>query len=147
MMEPIEKQLVAPCGMNCAICSGYLAFKNSLPKKPGKVSHCQGCRPRNKQCAFLKKRCRDGQRLLRGEIDFCFECNHFPCPDLQGLDGRYRQRYGMSMIENLLEIRKDGLQKFLARQRRKYRCPGCGGLICIHNKKCYVCDTIHGWNE
>jgi len=27
-MQAIAPQLVAPCGMNCAICSGYLAYKN-----------------------------------------------------------------------------------------------------------------------
>jgi hypothetical protein len=80
-MELINKELIAPCGMNCAICSGYLAYKNNLPKVRGKISHCKGCRPRNKQCAFLKKRCEDNLKLLRGEIDFCFECDFFPVRD------------------------------------------------------------------
>jgi hypothetical protein len=138
-MEIIDKQLIAPCGMNCAICSAYLAYKNNLPKVRGK---CKGCRPRNKQCAFLKKRCEDNLKLLKGEIDFCFECNSFPCYELKRLDNGYKQKYGMSMIENLIEIKNKGIQEFIKKQYKKYKCPRCGGLISVHSKKCFVCEKI-----
>ena len=35
-MEPgntLIPDLIAPCGMNCAICSGYLAYKNDVKNK------------------------------------------------------------------------------------------------------------------
>jgi hypothetical protein len=138
-MEPIDKQLIAPCGMNCAICSGYLAYKNKLSQVRGK---CKGCRPRNKQCAFLKKRCADNLKLLKGEIDFCFECHCFPCHWLERLDNSYKQKYGMSMIENLIEIKNKGIQEFIKNQYKKYKCPICGSLISVHNKKCFSCEKI-----
>ncbi len=28
----MEERLIAPCGMNCAVCSGYLAMQNDLKK-------------------------------------------------------------------------------------------------------------------
>jgi hypothetical protein len=138
-MELIDKQLIAPCGMNCAICSGYLAYKNNLQKIRGK---CKGCRPRNKQCAFLKKRCEDNLKLLKGEIDFCYECHCFPCRGLERLDNSYKQKYGMSMIENLIEIKNKGIQKFIKNQYKKYKCPTCDGLISVHCKKCFSCERI-----
>lgn len=55
MLESEENELVSPCGMNCSICANYLALKNQLRNKGVKMAFCQGCRPRNKNCAFLKK--------------------------------------------------------------------------------------------
>ena len=41
--------------------------------------------------------------------DFCFDCDKFPCDRLKRLDKRYREKYGMSEIENLNKIREIGL--------------------------------------
>jgi len=59
-----DSELVSPCGMNCAVCSGYLAFKNDVKRKGIRMPYCLGCRPRNKNCAFLKKHC---SKLSNGE--------------------------------------------------------------------------------
>jgi hypothetical protein len=132
-------ELIAPCGMNCALCASYLAYSSGVPKKAGKVSHCTGCRPRDKRCAFIKKRC---VRLARKEIDFCFECGKMPCPDLLRVDKLYRTRYGMSPVANLEFIRTKGMAAFLRRQKKDHACPECGNLVCVHNGKCYACGAI-----
>jgi hypothetical protein len=33
------------------------------------------------------------------------------------------------------------VEKFLKQQEEKYRCPKCGGVICVHDNKCYSCET------
>jgi hypothetical protein len=134
-----DSDLIAPCGMNCGICSAYLACSENIPQRRGKITHCTGCRIRQKKCVYIKSHC---PRLREGSVQFCFECEDFPCTRLETLDKRYRTRYGMSMIENLHELKEVGIDAFLASQREKYRCPRCGGMICIHNGKCYRCDTI-----
>lgn len=48
----------------------------------------------------------------------------------------------MSLKENLELIKNKGVSKFIAEQYKKYRCAKCGGLISIHNGKCFHCDTI-----
>ena len=133
----MDPSLIAPCGMNCAVCSHYLSFRNNLP-----LGKCAGCRPRNKQCAFLKKKCEDNLKLLNGEITFCHECNCYPCRRLRRLDERYRNQYGMSMIENLDFIQANGLGAFVRQQINKYRCAKCGELKSTHNNKCFQCDKI-----
>jgi len=135
-------ELIAPCGMNCSICSGYLAYSRNLPRQRGKIIHCAGCRPRNKQCAFLKGHC---QKLTNNRITFWFECDNFPCYGLRRIDERYRKNYDMSMIDNLKKIKQSGIDAFLKNQRKKYECPRCGGVICVHNRKCYDCETIESW--
>jgi hypothetical protein len=140
----VNKILIAPCGMNCAICAGYLAYSHNLKKVRGKIHHCIGCRLRNKQCSFIKGRCKN-KRLVNGKNKFCYACSYFPCPSLKTIDQRYRQRYNMSMIENLKYIKENGLKRFLAKEDKKWLCKKCGDIICCHNGKCYSCDKIKSW--
>jgi hypothetical protein len=104
--KPPTNDLIAPCGMNCGLCASYLALKNDLKAKSVKMPYCAGCRPRKKNCAFLKKQC---SKLANEEVAFCFECSNFPCDRLKTIDSRYKQRYRMSMIENLNYIKKEGM--------------------------------------
>ena len=129
-------ELVAPCGMNCGICSAYLARKYDVRARGVKLPYCAGCRARNKQCAFLKKRC---QLILTGQITYCFECEEFPCRRLETIDRRYTANYRMSMIQNLRYIRAWGVALFLQKEEEKWRCPQCGEVISCHNGICYNC--------
>lgn len=125
--------------MNCAICSAYLAFKNDIKSKGIGMPYCTGCRPRNKNCAFLKKKC----ELLTGDkIRYCYECDDFPCERLLHIDKRYKERYRMSMIDNLEFIKTFGIDIFLKNQDEIWKCPDCGGVICCHNGICFNCGLL-----
>jgi hypothetical protein len=58
---------------------------------------------------------------------------------LKQLDKRYRNRYNMSMFENLETIRRFGIQKFVANEKVRWACSDCGGTICVHRGYCYRC--------
>lgn len=130
--------LIAPCGMNCSLCSGYQALKHNMKKKGIGLSYCAGCRPRDKQCGFLKKRC---DTLKNKEIEFCFSCTIFPCEHVKGIDKRYRTYYHTSLIENLQYIKEHGLENFIRKEKEIWACPICGSLRCCHNGLCYHCDV------
>ena len=132
----MDSELIAPCGMNCNLCSGYLAYHNDTKNKGFRTSYCIGCRPRKKNCAFLKKTC---ELLQNGKVQYCYECNEFPCKRLQHLDENYRNRYRMSPIENLQYIKENGMEQFLAKEEEKWECSNCGDTICCHNGICYNC--------
>lgn len=129
-------ELIAPCGMNCGVCSGYLSFKNDTRSKGIGKTYCTGCRPRGKNCAFMKKKC---DLLGNGRVQYCYECGDFPCRRLKHLDERYRTLYHMSMIENLEYIQEHGITSFLEKEAQKWKCPDCGGTICCHNGICFTC--------
>ena len=137
MLNIMKIELIAPCGMNCGICSSYLALTNDLKQTTIRIPYCSGCRIRNKQCSFIKKRC---DKLLKNKIKYCFECEDFPCKRLQDLNKRYRTYFRMSMIENLENIKKVGIEKFLRQQKKKWMCQKCGKTICCHNGICFNCD-------
>ena len=129
-------ELIAPCGMNCAICSGYLALRHDVKRKGIRMPYCEGCRSRDKKCAFLKKRC---ELLLNNEVKFCYECKDFPCERLKRIDRRYQTFFRMSPIDNLEFIKKNGVMSFLESQR-KWQCPKCDDVICCHNGICFSCS-------
>jgi hypothetical protein len=133
----VKEELVAPCGMNCAVCSGYLALKYDVKSKGVRMPYCEGCRPRNKQCAFLKKKC---ELLFNNKVKYCSECKDFPCQRLERIDIRYQTLFRMSLIDNLRSIKKNGMSKFLKAQTEKWQCPKCGETICCHNGVCYSCN-------
>ncbi len=136
--------MVAPCGMDCAVCSAYLARASGVPRKRGAITHCSGCRLRNKRCAYLKGNCR---RLDAGRVDFCYECPDFPCSHLRHIDARYRANYGMSFIGNLELIRDAGIEALLRRQQERFGCRSCGGLRSVHNGKCFACEPVAHWRD
>lgn len=127
-----KSKLIAPCGMNCGICYAYLREKNNCPgcrhiKTEMPVS-IAGCKIRN--CELVKNK----------ELDFCFECEHYPCKNLKHLDIRYRAKYNMSEIDNLDFIKKEGIRKFLKKEDEKWSCPKCSGKICVHKGYCITCN-------
>lgn len=136
--------LVAPCGMDCGVCSAYLAYVNHLPTKRAAITHCPGCRIRPKHCAYLKGHC---VPLSQGEVGFCFECADYPCAHLRHIDRRYRTTYGMSFLENLDVIQSSGIDAFIAHQQLRYACPHCGELRSVHNGKCFACESVLHWRK
>lgn len=131
---PMKTTLIAPCGMNCAICYAYLREKNK----------CPGCRgsDENKSVSCVRCRIKNCEKLTQSRR-FCFSCSSYPCARLKQLDKRYRTKYGMSMIENLENIRHTGIREFIKREKARWKCPDCGHLICVHRKNCDHC----GWQR
>lgn len=127
---------IAPCGMNCAICMAYLRTTNKCPgcrgSDVGKAKTCAGC---------IIKNCEK-----RGD-GFCFACPDYPCKRLKNLDKRYRTKYHMSMIENLVNIKAWGLDNFVLAEKERWKCPVCNGTICVHKGCCMACGyRPHTWD-
>jgi len=120
--------LIAPCGMNCSICMAYLREKNK----------CSGCRSSNKGKPVSILECKI-RKCDKSFSKYCFNCEEFPCKRLKHLDKRYRTKYNMSMIENLININNYGIRKFLVSEKVKWTCTKCGGTVCVHKKICLKC--------
>ena len=128
----IKAELIAPCGMNCAICMAFLLRKKNK---------CPGCNGNNKNKPINCARCRikNCANLQKNHSKFCFECEKFPCSRMKQLDKRYRTKYGMSMIENLENIKKMGIREFIKNEKIRWTCSECGGIICVHRGFCSHC--------
>ncbi|WP_135606565.1 DUF3795 domain-containing protein [Methanococcoides sp. NM1] len=126
-----DLSLIAPCGMNCGICIAYLRDKNK----------CPGCRGSdiNKPVTRTKCKIKNCPPFKRDKLQFCFECEKFPCDKLKHLDERYRTKYNMSMVENLENIKELSLKEFVKNEKKRWTCSECGGTICVHRRYCYSC--------
>jgi len=129
----INAELIAPCGMNCAICMGrLLREKNKCPGCRGddtyKPKNCVRCVIAN--CEFFKT----------SHLKYCSaNCEKFPCKRLKNLDIRYRTKYSMSMLENLKNIEELGIKAFIKNEKIRWACPECDGIICVHRGFCLNC--------
>ena len=128
-------ELIAPCGMNCGVCKAFLAYRHGIQRQKNKVTHCAGCLPRGKNC-YIKRSCK---KLTHNQVKYCYECELMPCEKLAHLDKRYRERYGMSMVENLKTLKAKGMDQFLKEQAERHACPNCGDVVSVHDGKCYAC--------
>jgi len=128
-MADVRRNFVAVCGMVCAICIGHIREKNKCPgcRDMPRVQYCRKCIIRN--CKELKG----------GKKKFCFECEKYPCIRLCRLDKRYRTKYGMSMLENLEYIKVKGINKFVKKETKRWRCKKCGNLLSCHRDSCIIC--------
>jgi hypothetical protein len=139
-MKPTKKNtipatLIAPCGMNCRLCRANGREKNA----------CPGCRGddslKSNACVLCKiKNC---EKLEKGRHKYCYTCEGFPCAALIHLDDRYRTKYAMSMIDNLQSIKELGIRQFTRNEAKRWMCPECGAILCVHKENCIYC--AHNW--
>jgi len=134
----VDNNLAAPCGIYCGACRQFLLWKKDLLEERGYKTGCRGCRIRNKNCAFIRRDC---PTLRKNKIDFCYECEKFPCQNLKKIDAYYQKKYYVNMIKNLNKIEDIGVEKWLKEQEELYTCPNCSGEICIHDAECYDCGN------
>lgn len=135
LANPMHSELIALCGMNCRLCRAYIREKKICPG-------CYGTdTSKSKSCAMCKiKNC---EMRISNNFKYCFQCEQFPCHKINHIDTRYRIKYGMSMIENLIFIKQFGIAKFIDREKEKWTCPKCGEIICVHRENCIYC--AHKW--
>jgi rubredoxin len=128
-----EAILIAPCGMNCGTCMAFLREKNK----------CPGCRIPFEDKSKTRVRCiiKNCPSLQETTSKFCYECEKFPCKRLKQLDKRYRTKYHVSFIQNLLKLNDIGIQNYLAEESNRWTCPNCGSVICVHRDNCPNCKN------
>lgn len=131
-MVKFDPTLIAPCGLNCGTCMGYLRQKN----------HCPGCRHITETRYKSINQCiiRNCAELEKTSSDFCHGCGKFPCARMKQLDKRYRTKYRTSPIENLHMIREN-IESFLNFEASRRICSKCGAVICVHRTVCLTCKA------
>lgn len=130
-----DKDLIAPCGMNCGICKFYYREKNT----------CKGCRSLDKKNPITRYNCiiRECKILKDKKLKYCSDkCDNYPCKRLIALNKRYNTKYHMSMLKNLEYIKKHGIDKFLDKEKQNWECPKCNEIITCHGGMCLTCGYV-----
>lgn len=135
----IPEDLIAPCGMNCRLCWGYIREKNSCPG-------CLRIDSQESQKSKYRTTCKvkNCEQITGVKAVYCSDhCGRYPCARLKQLDTRYRTKYGMSMIRNLEMISEFGISHFIRTEEEKWICPECGEVLCVHKPACIACGKTN----
>ena len=127
----LSTNMLAPCGMNCAVCYAHLRKKKT----------CPGCRGQEDSQPNFCRRCTIRNCAVSSENYFCFECLSFPCQAIKRIDKRYRRSYQVSFIENAARMKTVGAGQFMLEDIQKWTCTQCGGLISLHSRLCSRCGS------
>lgn len=128
----IDKNMIAICGMNCTVC-----YKHLLTKKYAKK--CNGCKYGDETLPEHCRKCKIKDCAKNKNLEYCFECEEYPCKWIKNLDKSYKQRYKTSLIENGLFIKDNGMKQFLENEKEKWTCSNCEGVISLHDRLCSEC--------
>lgn len=96
-----KNQLFSLCGLNCGLCPMFLG------------KHCAGCGNGNQSCKIAK--C----SLEHGNIEYCFECENYPCEQYQNIDEydsfitHKRQKSDLKRAQNI------GIKEYNLEQKEK----------------------------
>ena len=134
--------MIAPCGLDCSICSRALQKENPCPG-------CNG--PDENKPDFCAHRCGIilcEKRKANG-YDFCDVCPDYPCEDVMEKENRYTSQYPLreSPVENLRMIRALGMEEFLKIEKERFSCSRCGSPVSVHTGICSGCGLFAGNKE
>ncbi|NLO39258.1 MAG: DUF3795 domain-containing protein [Ruminiclostridium sp.] len=117
----------------------HLAMGNDNASRSCAI-HCNGCKSNSLfiNCASCKIR----ECAMGKEVEHCSECGEYPC-SLFG-DSQKAQIVLPHLKENqpnLESIKKNGTEKWLADQEKRWQCPQCRAGISWYTSKCSQCGT------
>ena len=122
------KTMTAPCGRDCFNCPLFKAKDNErlkaiVAKKMGipiEKASCNGCRNENGIIPFLDMigTCVIYKCINNKGIDFCYECQDFPCDYLHPVADRASQFPHNTKVFNLCLIKNMGLESW-AKEKAK----------------------------
>ena len=119
MDKETAKTMSSPCGLPCFHCPAYLAqdypeirekVAAVLNVPPDKAT-CEGCRPQKGRINLLnpEKSCKVFLCAGQKGIDFCHECDDFPCERFQPYADQANFPHNMKMYQ-LCMMKKLGLE-------------------------------------
>lgn len=147
----LNKSLVSVCGLYCGACGICLAtHENDNDKilqyavvlnQSFDETFCYGCRAGRKS-AHCSKICKFIDCTLKKGIEFCGECEKFPCLDLCNFQSKMPHR--VEILESQIRIKEIGWEKWLIEMRDKYACPKCNSANTAYDIHCRECGYIPG---
>lgn len=132
MPDQLDPRMAAICGMDCTVC-----YKHLLTKKYAR--RCHGCRYDDETLPEHCRACRIKDCARARGLEYCFQCQAYPCKWVKSLDKSYRRRYGASLVSNGLFMQEHGVSLFLEREQTRWACPRCNGVISLHDGICSEC--------
>jgi hypothetical protein len=150
------------CGIYCGACSITLrgttghadAFAACLGAVPKQDLACDGCKS---DAVYAGCRtCRVRPCAQERGVTHCADCADYPCTLYRGWQSLAKVLGHVTEAPRSLEsICRDGVDAWLAAQKRRWSCPDCGAPISWYARACHQCGrklsskayALSGWGR
>ena len=143
--ETLDKNVAAVCGLYCEACTLFIATTEDPARLKALAARfqlseeaikCYGCRSakRGPYCENCKMFACAAER----GIDFCSECEAYPCDDLKQFQSERPHR--IELWADLDRIKAVGYRQWLKEKRENYTCPRCNIINSAYDLKCRKCN-------
>ena len=131
------------CGLNCRACPVLVANQNNTVAaraaewgmEPENLV-CHGCK--SEHTAVFCVKCEMRTCAQEKGIEFCFECDSFPCTMLVNFNNDKAAHHSV-VLHNLNRIREVGAEAWLKEQKLRWQCPECGSAYTWYDEICSAC--------
>ena len=147
-MVEIKKELLAPCGLYCGVCSIYIADRDNNLKFKEKLVNlykafvkttdeiaCSGCMSDGTIFSFCQ-RCPIRSCVKDKEIESCHQCDDFPCKFIENFPIPVGKKVILRAIPTW---REKGTKKWIEEEEKRYQCPECDNPLFRGAKRCNKC--------
>jgi hypothetical protein len=143
-----NKNLVSACGLYCGACGVYIATQENDTEKILRYAMilnqsyeetlCDGCGAERKTL-YCSKMCTFIDCKKNKKVDFCYECNEFPCSAL--LDFKSKMPHRAEIIDSLNRMKEIGTEKWIIEMKDKFSCSQCNSINSAYNLSCRKCGN------
>lgn len=147
--EKADWRLAAACGLFCKACSLYIGTTEE-PARLAEIADrfgmavedvkCTGCR--SDQIGFYCRQCKMKLCTAEKGIEFCNECETYPCDELKEFQAERPHR--IELWENLARIKEAGYEQWFNEMLDHYACSECRTLNSAYDIKCRKCGAEPG---
>ena len=140
------------CGLYCGACPVLIANKKGTLEdaahewemNPDDIT-CHGCK--TDIISVYCKTCDIKECTENKKIEFCIDCKEYPCDRLTAFRNDECPHHSV-IFKNLGVIHKKGVDTWLDKQEKRWKCPHCGERYAWYDTVCKKCgNTLHNCEE
>ena len=135
-LEVAGWNLVAPCGLYCGECTGFLS------------GECEGCRSNKGLSIEYQKYCKIYKCATSKNLDLCLDCESFPCKffDFFKAETLESSAWFLDVWCNMKQVKEYGVSKFLKAKEKwlekRKACAAKRGIKYCDECKQWPCELL-----
>ena len=142
-----KKRLSAVCGLFCPSCTVFIGTTEEPQRLKAIAEHhqqlvedwtCEGCRS-EKRSHYREHYCHMAPCAIEKGLEFCGECDEYPCNDLQKFQAERPHR--IELWEAQEGIAKVGYSQWFEEMCEHYSCPHCHTINSAYDIACRTCGA------
>jgi hypothetical protein len=121
------------CGSYCGACQDLLDTKNGIAQ-----NKCCGCKSKINHPGWCSK-CNLKECARKRKIEYCYQCNDYPCNNLISFMEDPNYPYHKEVIEYMKIIEREGKDIWLEKMKNRWSCPKCKKTVSWWEQTCKEC--------